>query len=470
MLDLNGTVVPQSPLALIVLALAAITIMYLGRSAAHAAIRAFAAALRNLLELAATAVTTAHGRLVQRNREVLLEMGREQAERLVEREFQRVAAVVERDISGYPALHHELRQQLERIDTDYRGSIDIPPPPPAWTKAVEAIAAIPPSGDPVVGRILGDIHKALGSAQENALRAYRKASAERHQLLHKMIPFWRRLNQTLTRVEDSITGLKGRSQAIDQQMDRYQQIIAKSDQAEQQLSASSMTHFISSAFVLLVALMGGFINFHLIALPMSEMVGATSYVGPVKTSDIAALVIILTEIAMGLFFMEALRITRLFPVIGTMDDQLRKRMGWVSFGILLTLACVESSLAYMRDLLAADREALTQFLAGGVEAANLQLRWIPSVGQMVMGFLLPFALAFAGIPLESFIQSSRVVGGNALAVALRGVAGGFKLLGTFVEGLGGVCVHLYDFAIIVPLRIEHALPHRKPRYDEAVSR
>ena len=91
----------------------------------------------------------------------------------------------------------------------------------------------------------------------------------------------------------------------------------------QALSASSMTHFVASAFVLAIALLGGFINFHLIALPMSEMVGATSYVGPVRTSDIAALVIIFTEIAMGLFLMESLGITRLFPVISTMDDKLR---------------------------------------------------------------------------------------------------------------------------------------------------
>jgi hypothetical protein len=101
-------------------------------------------------------------------------------------------------------------------------------------------------------------------------------------------------------------------------------------------------------------------------------------------------VIIFTEIAMGLFLMESLRITRLFPVISTLDDQMRRRMIWVSAGILFTLACVESSLAYMRDLLAADREALTQSLAG-IQVAQAELRWIPSVGQMILGFMLPFS-------------------------------------------------------------------------------
>jgi hypothetical protein len=291
---------------------------------------------------------------------------------------------------------------------------------------------------------------------------YRSASRERHRLLGKMLPFWRRLNRTLDRVDETIKGLQRRSDVIDDQMEKYQQILAGSDPAVRMLSTSSMTHFATSVVVLVIALLGAFINFHLIALPMTEMVGATAHVGVMKVSDIAALVIILTEIAMGIFLMESLGITRLFPIIATMDDQMRRRMIWVSFGILFSLACVESSLAYMRDLLAADREALTQQLAG-VEVANVQLRWIPSIGQMAMGFLLPFALTFVAIPLESFIQSSRVVFGSALGVVLWSCAGTLRAFGGFFEQLGGVFVHVYDFAIVVPLRIEQAVTRR--RYD-----
>jgi hypothetical protein len=279
-----------------------------------------------------------------------------------------------------------------------------------------------------------------------------------------MLPFWRQLNRTLERVDGSIKGLQKRSHAIDDQMEKYEQILAGSDQALRMLSTSSMTHFAASVIVLVIALLGGFINFHLIALPMSEMVGATSYVGPMKVSDVAALVIILTEIAMGLFLMESLRITRLFPVIATMDDHLRRRMIWVSFGILFTLACVESSLAYMRDLLAADREALTQQLAG-IAVAEAQLRWIPSIGQMVMGFMLPFALTFVAIPLESFIQSSRVVFGALVAAMLGGFAALLQMLGSFFEHVGGAFAHVYDFVIVVPLRLEQAITKRKYEFE-----
>ena len=48
---------------------------------------------------------------------------------------------------------------------------------------------------------------------------------------------------------------------------------------------------------------------------------------------------------MGLFLMESLRITRLFPVIGALPDKMRVRMLWVTFSILVLLASVEAGLA-----------------------------------------------------------------------------------------------------------------------------
>ena len=450
----------QSPMGIVVLVLIAMMILYLGRSAAHSAIRALGSALNSVFVLASRGVMSAQARLVERNKEVLLEMGRERAERLVEREFDRVNVVVGRDLSGYPALHRKLADEIARIDEDYAEATEVPPSPPEWIKAVETIASIPSNGDPLVGRILSDIHKTLNTALKNTMNEYRKASRERHRLLAKMLPFWRRLNQTLDRVGRTIKGLQERSEAIDHQMNNYEQILKKSDAAVRMLSASSMTLFVSSGIVLLIALLGAFVNFHLIALPMSEMVGASAYVGPVKMSDIAGMTIVLIEIAMGLFLMESLRITRLFPVIGMMEDQMRKRMVWVSLGILLTLACVESSLAYMRDLLAADREALTQSLAG-VAVTQAQFRWIPSIGQMVMGFMLPFALSFVAIPLESFIHSSRLVFGSALAATLRGLAAFLELLGNLTSNLTQTLVHIYDLAIVLPLKLEQLAVRRK---------
>jgi len=458
---------PESALHYVGLVVATLLVMYLGRQAAHGTIRALCAALGDLFERGRSALTSAQERLTHRNREVLLELGREQTERSIEREFHRVNAIVARDLSGYPGLNRRIADQIQQIDEDFQASTDVPPTPPAWTEAVAAIANVPAAGDPVVARILGDIQKTIEQSEKNATSIYRKASRERHLLLKRMLPFWRQLTQILQQVGGTVSGLAQRAEVIDRQMDTYEEIREKTDRATRMLSSSTMTHFIASSFVLVIALLGGFVNFHLIALPMSEMVGATSYVGPVKTSDIAALVVILMEIAMGLFLMESLKITKLFPVIHTMDDAMRKRLIWASGSILLTLACVESSLAYMRDILAADREALNQVLSG-MAATQPELRWIPSVGQMVMGFVLPFALAFAAIPLESFISSSRIAAGNVLALVMRLLATMLDLSANFITSLGSMFIHVYDFMIMVPLRVEQVLTARngsRPRRE-----
>ena len=214
-----------------------------------------------------------------------------------------------------------------------------------------------------------------------------------------------------------------------------------------------MTQFFISAFVLMIAVGGAIINFNLIARPMSEMVGGASYIGPFKTSDVAGLVIILVELTMGLFLMESLRITRLFPIIGAMDDKMRHRMIIITFTLLAILAGVESALAFMRDRIAHDMEMLRQTLAGA-EQMGLPPSIIPTVGQMVLGFILPFALAFVAIPLETFVNASRTVLGAVAAWLLRMLAFFLRLLGNIGFYAGRFIVNLYDLAIFPTIWLE----------------
>ena len=114
----------------------------------------------------------------------------------------------------------------------------------------------------------------------------------------------------------------------------------------------------------------------------------------------------------------------------------------------------------MRDLLAADREALAQTLVGA-QVVEAEFRWIPSVGQMVMGFMLPFALTFVAIPLESFIHSSRSVFGNLLVLLLRAFSGTLRVVASIAQNIGQMLLYVYDFAILVPLRIEQLVTRRR---------
>jgi hypothetical protein len=450
---------PESPgLSALLLLVTLVLVMYGARAPAHRGIQGVAKAVTQGCKIVSEAIRGVQERLTQRTREVLLSEGLEDAERQIEQEFQRISAAVDRDLGSYPALHRKLADQVTRIDEDYRRASDSPPAPEAWTQTITAAGELveKAGSQPAAAKAVGALRTAIEEAHEDAMESYRESSRERHELLAKMVPAWRSMSSTLTRVEKSVSGIFERSQHLDDLMGQYREIAAKSDVAERKLTSSTLTQFAISGLVLVIASLGGFINFQLIALPMSEMVGATSRLGSMRTSDVAALVIILVEITMGLFLMESLRITRLFPVIGRLDARMRTRMAWATFTILFVLAGIESSLAYMRDMLAADRVALTQALAGAA-VQRPEFMWIPSVGQMVMGFILPFALTFVAIPLESFIHSSRIVLGQVTAGALRALAFGVQMLGFAADHAGKGLKNLYDVVIFLPLKVEEVV-------------
>ncbi len=451
---------PNSPvLSILVWALGAAVLLYLGRTPAHQVIKTLTQALGNVFKMGSRSVLRAEKKLGERNKEVLLASGAEAVERSIEREFHRVDAIVKKDLSGYPALQRNLSDLITKIDQDYSRCAEVPPSPTTWVNAVEAVAKLKNSGESMVAKMLGDIKNTINEQHKSAMEEYRKTSSERHSVLNKMAPFWKKTAEALEKVGRNITGLHQHSSSIDKKMAEYEEIRSKTDRAVRVLTASSLTQFFISGLVLLVAIGGAAINFNLIALPMSEMVGGGNYIGPYKTSNVAALVIIMVEAAMGLYLMEALRITGLFPVIGSMNDKMRTRMLWITFCILLILASVEASLAYMRDQIAADMQALRQSLAMDAEVQQVN-SWIPTAGQMVMGFILPFALAFVAIPLESFIHSSRTVLGIAAEWVLRTIALVLRILSGLVRSLGVFLISVYDVFISPALWVERLVVNR----------
>jgi hypothetical protein len=74
-----------------------------------------------------------------------------------------------------------------------------------------------------------------------------------------------------------------------------------------------------------------------------------------------------------------------------------------------------------------------------------------------MGFILPFALTFVAIPLESFIHSARTVFGLLLVWLLHAVTFTIRLLGNVTHGLGTLLINLYDVVIFIPLKVEQAI-------------
>ncbi|MEJ2656977.1 MAG: hypothetical protein P8012_07235 [Desulfobacterales bacterium] len=443
----------------IILILAA---MYLARKPFHRCMASFSLIIRNSLRLFATSVKLAEKRLNDRNRDVLLSAGRQHAERCVEREFERISTAVQRDLEGYPQLQRRLNESLVKLDEDYRNSVEIPQTLPDWVKVIKAIAAIRPSNDPIIANMLEDIHQTISEQHTKALEQHRIDASKRHGILNRMMPLLQNIKKTLGGLNKSLSDLNFRAKRMDRYIDNYEQIREQTDTAMQTLSSSSLTQFFISGGVLLVALGGAIINFNLIALPMSEMVGGASYIGPYKTSNIAGLVIICLEICTGIFLMESLRITRLFPIIGSMDDRMRMMLFWIALSLLAILAGVESALAFMRDRIAADMEALRQSLAG-VTPNSVAGSVIPTAGQMVMGFILPFILTFVAIPLESFVASARTILGLTAAWMLRSLAFILRLIGHLGYYVGRLTINLYDLVIFPALWLEGVMTRKLPR-------
>jgi len=444
-------------LSILVLLLIAMLAMYAARASMHVLLRSAGHALGGPLRLGARWLFGVAEEMKARNKAVLLAQGRREAGQRIEREFERLGILVTRDLQGYPTLQRKLLEEITRVEEDYKKCGEVPPPSPDWVDAVAAVAKIKTGGGEVVQRILLDIRQSLERIHDKALAEYRRAYQMRHSILEGFMPFWRSLDKTMKQVDKNMSGMQDTAAAVDAQMAGYKEIAAKSDEAESTLTNSAFTQFAIAALVMAVALGGAFVNFKLIALPMSEMVGASDYItASLRTSEVAALVIILVEASMGLFLMESLRITHLFPRIANLNDTMRRRMVWISLVLLLTLAGIESALALMRDMLIADKQALLQSLVATPAAVTEGwLGRIPTVGQMILGFILPLALAFVAVPLESFIHSARTVGGALLVNLVRALGFALRLAGNVARHASRMLVHAYDVLIVLPLLGEH---------------
>jgi len=447
------TLIPNSPtLSMILWVFIIVLTLYLGRHPAHQVIRSLFFMLYAGFRMASRSIATMANRMAIRNRDVLIEFGRESAERRLEREFMRLDSAVKRDLGNYPALHREILEKMSQLELDYRESTEEEPPNvEGWEKAIHAVSKIPTKGHTMVAEVLDDINDSFNNTHKQVLKDYRKINKERHKSLGLMIPTVRSMQKTMEQVDKNIKDLANRAREVSKYMDDYKEMLKKSDKAENRLASSALFQFFVSGLVLAIAGAGAFINFSIIERPMREMVSGGQYIQGIPVSSIAAMVIISIEIAMGLFLMELMRVTRLFPSISSLDDRMRKRLSWIAFIILFVMACVEASLGIIRDILSSQDAALINKETETVTETTS----ISAATNMTIGFILPFALVFIAIPLESFIHSALTALRTLGVILLRFVAFTVRGIGMFIKQIGITLVRVYDLVIIVPLWIEY---------------
>lgn len=457
MMNLNSWLFWPDSVALSVLALGILMVLFLyaARQPMHGVIHSTCNLIAHPTRLLSRWLFLSADNMQMRNQAVLLAHSQESVSAMLNTEFERVARLIRSEMQEFPTVQRKLMEEVTRIEEDYRRCGEVPAPPPEWVAALQSVSEIKSGGD-IPRKLMEDINKSIQKIHDKTMTEYRRSCEERHRILKGMQPAWRSADKLLAQIDKKMITLHGNAKQIDDDMTKYAGMRAKSDKTEHALTVSAFVQLAISSLVMLIALGGAFINYKLIALPMSEMVGASDYItNNLKTSDVAALVIVLMEASMGLFLLESLRITQLFPKIASMEDGMRRRLMWASLIFLIILAAIESSLALMRDMLIADKAMLMRDLASAVPpVSDSLLANIPMAGQMIMGFVLPFALAFVAIPLESLVYSLRTVIGVLLVQTLRGSGFVLRFVGIVFRRISTVLELIYDVLIVIPLLIE----------------
>jgi hypothetical protein len=190
-------------------------------------------------------------------------------------------------------------------------------------------------------------------------------------------------------------------------------------------------------------------------------------VGGIPVATVSALVIVLMETALGLFLMEMLGMTDLFPKLQAVPSSRRKMVLGLAFFGLLFLAGVESSLAVLREQIVEADAALKLALASEESrvVAQASASKIPVIGQAVLGFVLPWVLALVAIPLEMLLDSARHVLASLAVLFLQGISHLAHVGAQAAQSLSKILAQLYDVYVSIPLRIERAMRGDEPPKD-----
>lgn len=458
----NAWLWPDHPV-LSALAMVAILIpvLYLAREYARRLVRALGLGFSQPLRLAGRALLAAADELRARNRQVLLAHGREEVARALEREFERLDTLVRRDLHHHPALQRRLLDDIARMEDDYRNCGEPPVPPAEWTKAVTSVGKLKAEEDPVVRHLLEEMRATVRRAHDRVLADYRRSYEQRHRVLARFLPVWRGIEQTLDGVGRALAELETRATAIDAHMDKYESILRNTERAEHMLTASLAGQFIVAAFLFAIGVAGVAMNAQLISLPLTQLVGDASVRG-VPLAHSAAAAMIALQIAVGLFLMEALRLTHLFPRIGQLSDKTRRRVVGTLLSLLVLLATFNVTLAVLPNQIALAYNEMRQGLGESPMQASPSpwLSHIPMAFQIAFGFILPFALSFFAWPLEALVYSSRTLVGGALVFSLRVLGFICHAAALVVARLVSLLLAVYDVVIFIPLAIERLSARR----------
>lgn len=448
---------PDMPfLSIMTLVVSSMMFLYFARAPMHLALDSLNEGIAGGLSKTSDWIKTVVAKLREKNKRVLLESSIADSEQKLAQEFKRLEASYTKHLADYPSLHLKLDESIANIDADFMECGQVVPEAPGWSDAVESITRMKgaASGDRVVEKMLKELHKSAIEGEKAALSEMRKTASKRHKILSSMSPTWTRIQKVMEAVNNKVTLVLETTGKIEKYMKEYDKVRQGGPDSIDMLSARATKLFIFSMLVIVVAGFGAFINFQLISLPMSELVPAGSRVLGLQVSDVSALVIVTLEIVLGIFLMEALGITGIFPQIAGMTISKRRILLYASLLGLFFLASVEAALAVLREHIAETNAATTQALAGkAVTEGSGGDSQITVIGQATLGFVLPWILAMVAVPLEMLIESSQHVLSKLLILVIMMIGYLIGILGHILNTIMKAVIHIYDAYIIIPTQI-----------------
>ena len=453
-------------LSILVLLAVSMVFFYFAREPMHRLLTTLREALVGGLDKIADGARTTADRWNERSRKVLVETGLDQLSGKLEQELQRLDSAYTRRLADYPDLHRNLEAAVRELESDYKEAGQVPPEAPGWGEVVATLSQLQESEDRrSVVRILKEIRRSVESGQKRALDEYRDQASKRHKILGRLAPVLRNISRRLDKVGKAVSSVLDTTSRLDTTIERFAELRSGDEQSVESLSARTTRQFFLALLVLGVAVAAAAINFQLIALPMSELVPAGARILGLPVPQIAALVIVALEVVVGIFLLDALGITTIFPKIAAMERRNRRLVLATAFAALFFLAAVEASLAVLREYLVESEMTLRQALAG-TEVQDVGLSALPVAGQATLGFILPWILALLAVPLEMLLESGQHVATRAAAglVALAGHLSRFLsyLVGYVIQILG----HLYDAYIVLPAQLAEAWKSRDAEDQE----
>lgn len=448
-------IVPGMPgLSLSIWVLGSMVFLFFAREPVHKLICAISdGTAGGLRKLADWAKNTAE-QMREKDRKVLLESGVANIQHKINEEFTKIDFSNTKILENYPNLQLRLAEEIATIEQDYKECGTLIPEAPGWKDIIAGIKEAQNSSKNVYIRTaLEDLYNRAVEGEKKALAEFREVTSKRHKLLDSLAPVWRRIDKMSKDIYTRFEKLLENNKRIDSYMEEYARLVSADPASIDVLSSRVTKLFIVSLIVLAAGVAGAFVNFNLIALPMSELVPQGSRVGGLAVSEVSALVIVVLELVLGIFLMEAMGITNIFPQFSAMSSGKRKIILYGSLSGLFFLASVEASLAVLREQLAASNMALEQALAG-VEASKASGPMdITVIGQATLGFVLPWVLALIAIPLEMFVEATQhaFVRIYMLAMILLGFIAG--TIAFVLDGVLKITAHLFDIYIILPTKI-----------------